>query len=62
MRANPEGMFRAHLKDETRHKAGFRVLREAPDQFWTFSSVRRFFSLLQAGKVVGVGSIGRVKP
>lgn len=35
---------------------------EPMNQFCTFSSVRRFFSLLQAGKVCGVGSSGRLSP
>lgn len=41
---------------------GFGCCLQTSDQFWTFSSVRRFFSLLQAGKVCGVGSSGRLSP
>ena len=33
-----------------------------PDQFWTFSSVRRLTSLLQPGSVCAVGSSGRLSP
>ena len=34
----------------------------ASDQFWTFSSVRRFSSLLQPGMVCGVETSGRLSP